>query len=77
MSGYGYNGEGIGSDYYDYDDLINACENGSKLQGAILDLGKTNDVFRWIFILLFIYGLIFAFLSAGVAIHYLNERYKH
>lgn len=68
------NSDGIGSDYYDSDDLFNN-NVGTNLQNVVLDIGKSNSVLKIIFIIAFIYRFILVAACTYVGYYLIKRRY--
>ena len=68
------NSGGIGSDYYDSDDLFNN-NVGTNLQNVVLDIGKSNSVLKIIFIIAFIYRFILVAACTYVGYYLIKRRY--
>ena len=72
ISGSDYGG-GIGSDYYDYDSIYNNSSGYCNSRDTI-NIGESNGWLRWLFIILFVYGVIFAFGVMMVFIRLIKKR---
>ena len=64
---------GTGSDYYDYESMCNnsfsCCNNINTI-----NIGTSNNLLRWLFIILFVYGVVFAFFVMLFLIHIIKKR---